>query len=239
VEPRTLNVRAVLFDIYGTLLEAGPPPPDAASRWIALCRRALGGPLGPDLQQFGDACKAAIAREHAAAQTVGIAFPEVYWPAIACEALPELSRLTVAARDDFLLAHAGLTHTVRLMPDAAATLKSLAAAGLTLGIASNCQPYTLRELDLALTAAGLAPDIFAPDLCFFSFAHGFSKPDPHVFRLLTARLRARGIAPAATLMIGDRLDNDIEPARAQGWQTWRPSPGGWPALRDRLLRQRP
>jgi FMN phosphatase YigB (HAD superfamily) len=99
-------------------------------------------------------------------------------------------------------------------------------------LASNAQAYTLRELDAALDGSGLSRAIFEPDLCFFSFAHGFSKPDPHVFRLLTARLRARGIPPHETLMVGDRLDNDIAPARTQGWQTWQlkspPEPGAGP-----------
>ena len=45
-------------------------------------------------------------------------------------------------------------------------------------------------------------------------------------------LEARGISPGEALMVGDRLDNDIDPARAFGWQTWqlsaRPArePGG-------------
>jgi FMN phosphatase YigB (HAD superfamily) len=30
-------------------------------------------------------------------------------------------------------------------------------------------------------------------------------------------------------MIGDRLDNDIEPARAAGWQVWH-FQGPWPVL---------
>ena len=33
--------RAVIFDIYGTLLEVGPPPPDADARWQRLCRHLL------------------------------------------------------------------------------------------------------------------------------------------------------------------------------------------------------
>ena len=84
--------------------------------------------------------------------------------------------------------------------------------------------------------------VFEPDLCFWSYRHGFSKPDPHVFRILTARLEARGLRPAEILMVGDRLDNDIEPARAHGWLTWRlaraaqtdvppPAAGDWVALR--------
>src|SRR2546426_228704 len=106
-------------------------------------------------------------------------------------------------------------------PSAADGLRALGGRGVLLGIASNAQPYTLRELDAAFASAGLSRNkLFAPSLCFFSFEHGFSKPDPHVFRLLTARLRLCGISPNETLMIGNRLDNDIGPAKAQGWQTW-------------------
>jgi putative hydrolase of the HAD superfamily len=89
-----------------------------------------------------------------------------------------------------------------------------------LGIASNAQANTLRELKESLAAHALGIDLFEPDLCFWSFEHGFSKPDPHVFQTLTARLAALGISPRDTLMVGDRLDNDIEPVRACGWQMW-------------------
>ena len=110
--------------------------------------------------------------------------------------------------------------TLRLADGAAECLRELNAKGVLLGIASNSQAYTLRELETALQGAGLNLSTFDRDVRFWSFENGFSKPDPHVFRILTARLEARGFSPAETLMVGDRLDNDIEPARAFGWQTW-------------------
>lgn len=229
-----MSLRAVIFDVYGTLLEIGPTPADADTYWARLWQDTFGLPARLSLAEFTSACDQVIAREHAAARALGIQFPEVYWPAIATEVLPELARVSDAARAEFLFQHAGLTHTVRLADGAADTLRLLANSGRLLGIASNSQPYTIRELDFALSGANLARAIFAPSLCFFSFEHGFSKPDPHVFRLVTARLRTLGIVPAETLMVGDRLDNDIQPARAQGWQTWHLTPGGWQALRDWL-----
>ncbi len=152
--------------------------------------------------------------------------------------LPELRRLVPGERDDFLFRHAQFMRTCRLMPGAAETLGLLRASGTPLGIASNAQPYTLRELEAALADAGLAPAIFTSALCIHSFDHGFSKPDPHVFRILAARLSVLGIASGETLMVGDRSDNDIGPARAQGWQTWRlesgaagDATGDWTMLR--------
>ena len=31
-----MTIRAVIFDVYGTLLEVGPAPPDADARWQRL-----------------------------------------------------------------------------------------------------------------------------------------------------------------------------------------------------------
>lgn len=232
-----MNVRAVICDVYGTLLEVGPPPADADARWEALCREFLRA--APPLRRldFTIACQRAIAARHEKARAQGIAFPEILWPEVVGEVLPAFARLPAGAREEFVLGHVQTGRTTRLFPGAAEALRQLASAGCVLGLASNAQAYTLRELDDALRSGGLGLDLFERGLCFWSFEHGFSKPDPHAFRILTARLAARGIAPGETLMVGDRLDNDVEPARAQGWQTWHlaranaSKPGGdWTAL---------
>ncbi|MFZ2640997.1 MAG: HAD family hydrolase [Verrucomicrobiia bacterium] len=229
-----MSIRAVIFDVYGTLIEVGPPPVDADARWTALWQGHIGIEPRLSLAAFATACEQIIAREHAAARAVDIQFPEVYWPAVAAEVVPDVSRLPEPRRDEFLFRHAQLLHTVRPAVGADEVLRWLVDAGCLLGVASNSQPYTIRELDVALAGDGISRDIFKPALCFWSFEHGFSKPDPRVFRLLATRLRAQGIVPTETLMVGDRFDNDIEPARAQGWQTWHLTPGGWPSLRDWL-----
>jgi FMN phosphatase YigB (HAD superfamily) len=230
--------RAVIFDVYKTLLDVGPPPTDAAARWAALWRDLLGCEPRLDLAGFAVAGKAVIARDHAAAKAAGVPFSEVYWPEVVREVVPEVAALDAAGQAEFAYRQTGLWHTVRLCPQAAETLRELQHSDRLLGIASNAQPYTLRELDEALATAGLSATMFTPALTFWSFAHGFSKPDPHVFRLLTARLRALGVAPAETLMVGDREDNDIAPARAQGWQAWHiapPEADSWERL-QKLLR---
>lgn len=237
-----MTVGAVIFDVYQTLLDVGPPPTDATAGWEKLWRQTLGVPPPLSLQDFAAACEREIAREHEAARAAGIAFPEVFWPGIATAAAPDLGTLSAAALDTFLFRHAQLVRRVNLGAETAALLRALAQRGLWLGLASNSQSYTVHELSAALAGAGLSLGLFERDLCFWSFEHGFSKPDPHVFRLLSARLRARGITPAQTLMVGDRLDNDIAPARRAGWQAWQlnardagPSDGGsWAELRDAL-----
>ena len=136
------------------------------------------------------------------------------------EVIPDLARLSAPKLEDFLLRQMQIGRTLRLAEGAAGCLRELHDRGILLGIVSNSQAYTLHELSSALQSVGFNLSSFDRDVCFWSFENGFSKPDPHVFRILTARLEARGISPAETLMVGDRLDNDIKPARAHGWQTW-------------------
>ncbi|MBI2498221.1 MAG: hypothetical protein HYV75_10040, partial [Opitutae bacterium] len=64
-----MKIRAIIFDVYQTLLEVGPPPADAGRRWDDLWRRMLGGEPRLGLAGFGTACEAIIAREHGAART--------------------------------------------------------------------------------------------------------------------------------------------------------------------------
>lgn len=51
---------------------------------------------------------------------------------------------------------------------------------------------------------------------------GFKKPDPQIFRLA---LQKAGCAPREALMIGDRPDNDIYPAKRLGLRTLRVQQG--------------
>ncbi len=237
-----MNLRAVIFDIYGTLLEVSPPSAQAPAAWEQLWRASFHTAPRLTLARFSAACDDIIAREHALARARGIAFPEVSWPAVAGEAAPELAGLSPEGRDEFLFQQARLWHTVRLAAGAPDLLRDLHEKGMALGVASNAQAYTLRELQEALAAHGLGFDLFERDLCFWSFQHGFSKPDPHVFQVLAARLTARGIAPAQCLMVGDRLEHDIDPARAFGWRTWllgRGGDGDWAGLRRWLEMPRP
>lgn len=216
-----MNVRAVLFDLYATLLEVGPPPADAEGRWQELFQEMLG--IAPPLGrlEFFAACSQVVARQHDVARRQGVPWPEVQWPSIVKEVLPDLARLSSESeRAAFILRQMETTRTVELAASTAALLRWLRARDVVLGILSNAQAYTWLELDAALAAHGLDRQIFERELCVLSFEHGFSKPDPHSFRILTARLEARGIPPADILMVGDRLDNDLEPARACGWQTW-------------------
>jgi HAD superfamily hydrolase (TIGR01549 family) len=237
-----VKVCAVIFDVYGTLLDLGPAPSTAAADWENLYGQTWGRSAPMGRAAFSEQCRHAVACEHALAHARGIPYPEIIWPSIVAKVLPELAELSADARDEFLYQYARLTHEVSLNEDAAKLLPKLKDSGCTLGIASNAQAYTLRELDEALRDAQLAADqLFERDLFFWSYQHGFSKPDSHVFQILSARLEMRAVLPEQILMVGDRLDNDIEPAQRHGWKTWwiNPQPvenvgGPWKLLAQEL-----
>jgi len=54
------------------------------------------------------------------------------------------------------------------------------------------------------------------DVIVASEAVGFAKPDPRMFHLALERA---GCEPAQAIMVGDRLDNDIAPAKKLGMKT--------------------
>ncbi|RYD38374.1 MAG: HAD family hydrolase [Verrucomicrobiaceae bacterium] len=226
-------VRAVILDVYHTLLHVAPGPSDASQRWEALWRDCFPsgdstGMARPSLKEFNAACRRETALDHACKKAAGVQFPEVEWRDIAKRAAPALAALDgmdQSGLDKFLLTHAALERSCSVMPGAQGFLRAARKRGLLLGIASNAQRYTLGEL----RNAGVPLRMFDPGLCFWSWREGFSKPDAGVFKLLSRRLADRGIAPHQILMIGDRADNDVRPARAAGWQTWLFT-GEWPVL---------
>jgi FMN phosphatase YigB (HAD superfamily) len=214
------RVRAIICDVYRTILDVREAPVDSEERWRIIFQATFGTAPPLSLEQLTIRCRDVIFEDHSEARARGISYPEVSWPSVMKRALPAADALPHAELDSFLFRHAQLFRALRVMPGCNAVLRKCAERGILLGIASNAQAYTLRELELALSEAGLDSSIFQSDLTFWSFEHGFSKPDPHVFQMLRARLQNRNIEESETLMIGDREDNDISPARAAGWKTW-------------------
>jgi HAD superfamily hydrolase (TIGR01509 family) len=101
-------------------------------------------------------------------------------------------------------------------PYAAAELVLRALSGsYKLGVIAN-QSVSSSE---RLIQWGLMPFV---STCLCSFELGLEKPDPAIF---TLALERTGCAPSEAVMIGDRLDYDIRPARLLGWRTIRVAQG--------------
>ncbi|MCU0752092.1 MAG: HAD family hydrolase [Akkermansiaceae bacterium] len=200
------SFRAIIFDIYGTLLTApsGGVRPDAAADPALREIISRFGHHPPDSPS--SELHAAVMRHHAES---AVPCPEIDLRGTWREVLslpPETDTTALVIETE------AAWHPARLMPGAALTVQSLAAAGIPLGLLSNAQCNTLPSL------AGLTKS-FADDLLILSYQHGVAKPSPVLFELLAARLAARGIMPDETLYIGNDPLHDIDPAVSCGFQT--------------------
>jgi HAD superfamily hydrolase (TIGR01662 family) len=93
-----------------------------------------------------------------------------------------------------------------LYPDAADCLRALHDVGYRIGVVGN-QP---ARAEGALADLGLPIDLLAT-----SSSWGVQKPDPRFF----ARIATELDVPAAEIAyVGDRLDNDVQPAAVAGMQ---------------------
>ncbi len=228
---RLPGIRAVLFDIYGTLLVSGSGDigmarqlarADALAEALAASGLAPTGPVEPALQYSFDL----IEERHVEARSRGIDYPEIdildIWAAVVDRLQHEGTiPKTPCDRDDLkrLAVHyEARTNPVWPMPDLAGCLAGLSAAGMLLGLVSNAQFYT-PELFPALLQHTTDDCGFSPDLQIYSFEHGFAKPGEAIFRLAADRLAARGIARCETLCVGNDLLKDIAPAQRVGFRT--------------------
>ncbi|MEA3412964.1 MAG: HAD family hydrolase [Pseudomonadota bacterium] len=222
------GIRAVLFDIYGTLLvsgsgDIGTVREDADTGAALTAMRSAGViPQGFDIETDADALlEDTIRAHHTVARDRQIEFPEVnitkVWrDVIAALGLPvaqegQLRRVAVE--------HECLTNPVWPMPGLKASLSALSSTGRRLGIVSNAQFYTPLTIE-ALT--GRAPDGlgFEPRLCAWSWAQGEAKPSTRLFRGILQVLDGQyGIAPEETLYVGNDMLKDIWPASVTGCRT--------------------
>lgn len=92
-----------------------------------------------------------------------------------------------------------------LYPDAVPCLAALKAAGYVVGVSGNQPPDVSERL---VESLGLDLDVVAS-----SAAWGVEKPDPEFFVRVA---ESAGMAPEEVAYVGDRVDNDVLPAKAAG-----------------------
>ena len=108
-----------------------------------------------------------------------------------------------------------------LYPDAVECLRAAREASLRVGIAGNQPAGVVEEL------RGLG---FDADFICSSAAWGVAKPSPGFFDRV---LDTAGLVAGRVLYVGDRLDNDVLPARERGMRTAFLRRGPWGHLHAR------
>lgn len=197
------DIRAVIFDVHGTLLSGGGPmrfDPAADLRIHGLLTER-----GHDLKESPTRLLELAVKQHHAESDEE--FPEVdlrrLWARLLGVEQVSTEWLTE-------LEHA--RQPLRLMPSAREALASLSS--LSLGLLSNAQADTVPAL-----CRELGGNPFASDLSVLSYEHGIAKPSSRLFELIVDRLSARGIPPEAAVMVGNDPRHDIAPAKAIGLKT--------------------
>ena len=122
------------------------------------------------------------------------------------------------AAEQLRRAAAGWRYTLEphdFYPDALPCLAALRTAGFRIGIAGN-QP---EAAETSLAALGVPADFIAS-----SARWGVEKPDPAFF---AKAVDAAGVPAGAIAYVGDRLDNDVLPAKAAGMHSVLIRRGPW------------
>lgn len=225
------GIRAVVFDIYGTLIISGTGDislvenPDS-ERPIREALEEAGITVVPETTDFAPRLLAAIRAHQQARRDDGIRYPEVeirdVWRDFIAQGRAE-GTLRCEAPTTEMIATVAVAYEVRVnpvwpMPHLAETLAQLRARDLLLGIVSNGQFYTplMFEAFLGQTVDALG---FDPEARIFSHALLEGKPSTRLYEDLRGVLERRGISPAETFYIGNDLKKDIWPAQLVGFKT--------------------
>ncbi len=211
------GIRAVLFDVYGTLVisasgDIGPAGErDTTSAFAAALEAAgIAAPtnVGPArLEQ-------AIRAFHAQRKAAGTEFPEVDILDIWGHVLPSQDHLARLAVE-----YECRVNPVWPMPGLGRLLENLRRRPLVLGIVSNAQFYTPLMLE-GFLGAPLTDLGFDAACCAWSYRLLEAKPSTRIYEVALAGLdQVHGIVPNEVLYVGNDLRNDIWPASLIGCRT--------------------
>jgi HAD superfamily hydrolase (TIGR01662 family) len=197
-----LTLEAVLFDVDFTIAKPGPLLGPTGYREAG---RRHGLELDPE--RYAEARAAAIVdlRHHPELEhdeEIWLRFTEDIVRGMGGEG--ESCRAVAKAITDGWLHSANF----ELYEDVLPVLDVLRGHGLKIGLVSN----TSRDLDAFVEHFHLPVDAWIS-----SGKHGKVKPDPTIFRFVLDRL---GVEPAAAVMVGDSLEDDVEGARSLGMQAY-------------------
>ncbi|WP_425400905.1 HAD family hydrolase [Aeoliella sp.] len=222
--PAFEGIRAVLFDVYGTLFISASGDISLASlsnRGDAVVAALESVGLQPGNCTGDDLVAALHAEIKQAHQASEHEFPEVdihkVWRAVL------KAELDAEVVDDASLARLAVEYETQVnpvwpMPGLVECLAEIHKAGLALGIVSNAQAFT-RELFPALANGSLRELGFEEDLCVWSYEHLQAKPGRWLYERAVEALATRGIAPSEALYVGNDMRNDVAPAAAVGFRT--------------------
>lgn len=195
-----MTIRAVLFDVGGPI-----DTEEISERLIDRDIRLAVGTAGvrvtdEALQRASDEAVASFAPD---------AYRAIIWSlAVRNEAVARAAYARFAS-EEARAARRTERGGIELRPGIVDVLRALQKDHLLLGLAANQPASIINDLD----RAGLAELFQHREV---SGHHGYGKPDVRLFLRACDDL---GVGPDQCVMVGDRVDNDIVPARTLGMAT--------------------
>lgn len=201
-----MAVRAILLDAVGTLI--APEPNVARAYSLAAARHGCALPETEVRQRFRDA----FAAQETIDRTVhrwrtDEARERVRWRDIVAATFPECA--AQAELLDDLWRHFADARHWHVDAKLLTRIDGWLAEGITVGIASNFDER------LAGICRSLGEPLSRLPL-YISSSIGWRKPAAEFFAAIETSL---GFAHHELMLVGDDVDNDIQPAQARGWQT--------------------
>jgi putative hydrolase of the HAD superfamily len=230
------GIKAVLFDVYGTLLISSSGDIDVSDYALDNVVRALrmSGCRISEGRERDVACFViaefllTVRRHHARAREDGKSQPEVDILAVWRDLIGVLGRhgiFETPAEIEFerlAFAFEMCSNPVYPMPGLVETIGAMRKRALLLGIVSNAQFFTPLIMNYFLSGSVSEEPVvppFRPDLTVFSYQYGRAKPDPFLFEKARERLAEQDVEPAAVLFVGNDMRNDVWAAREAGFRT--------------------
>ncbi|MCG6190455.1 HAD family hydrolase [Maribellus maritimus] len=232
----TINIKAIVFDIYGTLLISSSGDIDQASLSVGNMEKALVAG-GFKIEKNPETIAAFILEKlpekiktnQEEIKQKGHPFPDIdifkVWREMleSAEKKGLLSTTGSESLADTIFVFEILSNKVFPMPGMKEILTKLNKKGIPLGIVSNAQFYTPILMNYFLSgkfSSALDIELFDPELSVFSFKELRGKPDVSLFQKFIPTLRTKyNINPRETIFVGNDMLKDVYAAQKAGLKT--------------------
>lgn len=230
---KTDGIKAVIFDVYGTLLISGSGDLSIARQTdtgIAIrdAFHTIGQTIDDDIgsSALSELFFSTIEKSRNHLTANGIDYPDIDIRNIWLQIWEKLY-------GDGVLSNAPQIEVIPLlsneyecrvnptwpMPHAAELIEAIRKSGLVMGIVSNAQFFTPLLFDAHLNddLSGLG---FDRRICFFSYEQKVAKPSPMFFeKCMNALYQLHSIRPEEALYVGNDMLNDVWPSQKLGFRT--------------------
>ncbi|MCA9136797.1 MAG: HAD family hydrolase [Planctomycetales bacterium] len=232
------GIKAVIFDVYGTLVISGSGDVGSANshdsgRHIDAAMDAVGIPGAGGRRPTVDDLHRRINASNMLRKSESCPQPEVDIVDVWRQTLIDcgIHSATTEQINRLAARYEAAANPTWPMPGAAELLEKLRHSGLTLGIVSNAQGFTLPLVEDLDGRFGV-DSVFDLNLCVFSCRYRHGKPGPRLFEVLCGGLQRVGISPREAIYVGNDRLNDVWAATRAGLRT------AWFAGDRRSLRPR-